>query len=387
MLKSKILRQPKHVLLFGLFALLLFMGHRTGFITLLALFCILVPLFVPINRYIDTLGLLLITFTICFTCIGVFNGYVKSLSTAIAYFIPSVFFYFIGRYIVDKLEFKYQIINMVILIIALYSLEIYTSIIGSIMSTGSIINTSRLFYFGGDEGRQLTATLVGLGVALGFVGLPMGIIYKENRLVRCLFLILFLLSLITTVHLVNRTGLVVCILSLLITLLYYYRTNTYQLFFALIASVILYFLVLKLGIINQEVIDAYASRNEVDLELGGGRIDKWIDAFKQLFMSPFGWAANVGKTDIFVHNMWLDIARVTGLIPFGVLVCCTIASFKVLLKLMRIKKDIIVAMLLSLNVCFFISFFVEPVYGGLHFFLYVMVWGIQKQYLVRFNRS
>lgn len=387
MLTPKIYRRPKDIILFSLFAVLLFIGHRTGFITILALFCMLVPFVVPITRYIDSLGVLLITFTICFIFIGVINGCVDSLSTAIAYYIPTIFFYCLGKYIIDKIDFKYQICSILIIIIALYSLELYTSIVGSILSTGSILNTSRLFYFGGDESRQLTATLVGLGASLGFIGLPMFIIYKDSKLVRLSFLILFLFSLIITIHLINRTGLVVCILSLLVTLIYYYRSNTAQLLFIIILSVIVYYILLKLGAINQEILDAYASRNEVDLVSGGGRFQKWVYALKQLFVSPFGWAENAGKTVDYVHNMWLDIAKVVGIIPFITLVCCTISSFKVLLKLMKAQKDIVVAMLLSLNVCFFISCFVEPVYGGLHFFLYVMLWGIQKQYLVRYYRS
>jgi hypothetical protein len=156
---------------------------------------------------------------------------------------------------------------------------------------------------------------------------------------------------------------------------------------ALLISVLLYFILLKLGIFNNEVFDAYASRNEGDLSTGGGRTERWEYALQQLFLTPFGWAENSGKTDYFVHNMWLDIAKITGIIPFTLLLSCSISSFKILLRLLRIKRDLVVAVLLALNVCFFCSCFVEPVYGGLHFFLYVMLWGMQKQCLVRYYKS
>lgn len=386
-MRSKFLTRPKNLLILSFFALLLFMGHRTGFITVLALFCLLISVIVPFRRYTDSLSGLLIVFTICFTFIGMLNGCIDSVSTAIAYFIPSVFFYCFGRYIVDELDYKSQIFPVLIFVITLYSFELYTSTINAIFSTGSLVNTSRLFYFAGDEGRQLTATLVGLGASLGFIGLPMSILYKEKTLVRCLFLILFILSIIVTIHLVNRTGLVICVLVLLVTLFYYYKANISQLLLALIISIILYFILLKIGVFSKEVFDAYASRNEVDLATGGGRTERWEYALQQLFLSPMGWAENSGKTDFFVHNMWLDIAKITGVIPFVLLISCTISSVKVLLKLLHIKRDLVVAVLLALNVCFFCSCFVEPVYGGLHFFLYVMLWGMQKQCLVRFYKS
>lgn len=386
MIKSKIFRQPKHIILFSLFALLLYMGHQTGFISILSIFCLYVLLIIPLNRYIDTLGVLLLAFTGCFTIMGLLGGFVDSLSAVLAYFIPSIFFYCFGKYIVDIFESKEQILVVILAVIVLYSYELYMTTIESVISSGSLVNTSRLFYIDGDEGRKLTATLVGLGVSLGFIGLPMSILYREKNIVRAVFLIVFILSLLTTIHLVNRTGLVICVLTLVITLLYYYGTDIRQLLVALIVSLVIYLILQKLGIINQEIFDAYSARNEADVLTGGGRTEKWGNAVRQLFVSPFGWAENSGKTDIFVHNMWLDIAKVTGLIPFILLCLSTLSSFNTLGKLICIKRDIIVAVLLSLNVCFFCSCFVEPVYGGLHFFLYVMLWGIQKQYLVRFSR-
>ena len=191
MIKSRILRQPKHIILFSLFALLLYMGHQTGFISILSIFCLLVLLIIPFNRYIDTLGVLLLAFTGCFTVIGLLSGFVDSLSAAIAYFIPSIFFYCFGKYIVDILESDEQFFVVILAAIALYSYELYMTTIESAISTGSLVNTSRLFYIDGDEGRKLTATLVGLGVSLGFTGLPMSILYKGKKIVRGVFFIVF----------------------------------------------------------------------------------------------------------------------------------------------------------------------------------------------------
>lgn len=386
-MKIRFFKQSTHILLFSFFALLLFMGHRTGSISLLSLFCVLVMFIVPLHRYIDSIAGLLVVFTIAFTTIGIATGFVASVPMAIAYFIPSIFFYCLGRYIVDIIDYREQLLWLLLIIIALYLFEIYISVFQTIASSGSIINTSRLFYFRGDEGRQLTATLVGLGVSLGFVGLPMSIIYKGSKLVRILYLFLFLCSLITTIHLVNRTGIFICICTLFATFLYYYRFSLSKILWGVIICTVLYLLLSKLGVISHDVFEAYAARNDADLVTGGDRTGRWTHAFQHLLTSPLGWAENNGTTEYYVHNMWLDIAKVTGLLPFILLLICTIVSFRTLFNLLTIRKEIVIALLLSLNICFFLSCFVEPVYGGLHFFLYVMIWGIQKQYLVRFCNS
>ena len=383
----KFIRQPKNIILFAFFALLLFMGHRTGFITVLTLFCFLITFIVPWYRYFDKLAILIISFTICFTLIGIASGFVSSVATAIAYFIPSIFFYFLGKYIVDIINHKSHLLWFIIVVVILYLFETYLTVIQTVISTGSILNTSRLFFFGGNEGRQLTATLVGLCASLGFIGLPISIIYKDSRIVQLLFMILFLLSLVTTVHLVNRTGLVICIFSLLFTLAYYYKSNISKIVFAVILCAILYAILVHFEVVTPEVLDAYAARNEADFTTGGNRTGKWAEAIHQLLISPLGWAENNGTTELYVHNMWLDIAKVTGILPFILLVLCTISSIKTLFVLLREKRDVVVAMLLSINICFFLSCFVEPVYGGLHFFLYVMIWGFQKQYSVKFQNS
>lgn len=352
-----------------------------GFITLLSLFCILVSIIIPCKHYIDSLGYLLIAFTFSYTFIGIATGFINTLSSTIANAFPLIFFYCFGRYIQNKLQTKTQFLFFISILITFYSFEIYSSIIQSIISSGNIINTSRQFRFGSDESRALTATLVGLCVSIGFIGLPISLILKNNKKLKWYYFLIFFFSTLTTIHLVNRTGLIVGITSLIVTLAYYYREKRFKIILAIFLCATLFFILLKTGVINQDIIDAYANRNNDDLLTGGGRLDRWEEVPERLIFSPFGWAEKNGHTVYYIHNMWLDIAKVTGIIPCLLLIISTIKSIKSIIQLTSIRQNIIVATFVALNVCFFLSCFVEPVYGGLHLFLYVMVWGMQNQYL------
>lgn len=376
----KLLR-GKNLLLMGLYALLLYMGHMTGFITIVTLFSILVLLLVPCIRYFDKIGKLIIAFTALYCLIGQLTGFFSDFSTLLALAIPLFPFYCFGSYVQENLKNRQYVLLFILVTVTLYSYEIYSTIIRSIAATGSVINVTREFYFDEDEMRKLTATLVGLGASMGFIGLPMAILLKDSKIKRILFLAVFVCSLLTTIHLVNRTGLVVGVVTMVATSLYYYRSNRKYILFAVLFCFVLLLVLSYSGVINQEVIDAYTKRNEADLSTGGDRTGRWDYAINQLLLHPFGWAEHLGTTVYYIHNMWLDIAKVTGIIPFLLLVTPTFLSMKTLVRLMHKKQDIIVALFISLNTCFFLSCFVEPVYGGLHLFLYVMVWGMQNQYL------
>lgn len=376
----KLLR-GKNLLLMGLYVLLLYMGHMKGFVTIVSLFSVLVLLLVPCGRYVDAIGKWIIAYTALYCTIGQFTGFFSNFSTLLAFAIPLFPFYCFGSYVQDNLQSRQNVLLFILITVVLYSYEIYSTIIWSIATTGDVINVTRLFYFNGDETRKLTATLVGLGASLGFIGLPMAFLLKDSIIKRLLFLAVFVCSLLTTIHLVNRTGFVVGVVTMIVTSLYYYRSNRKNILFVIFFCFVLFFALSYTGVINQEVIDAYTSRNEADFSTGGGRTERWGDAIEQLSSHPFGWAEYFGTTVFYVHNMWLDIAKVTGIIPFILLVIPTFLSITTLVKLIQKKQDIIVALFISLNTCFFLSCFVEPVYGGLHVFLYVMVWGMQNQYL------
>ena len=147
-------------------------------------------------------------------------------------------------------------------------------------------------------------------------------------------------------------------------------------------------LLIELNVINQNVIDAYTNRNEGGSSVSsvGGRWDMWTDGIQNVFRYPLGWDVE-GAQYGYAHNLWIDVARVSGILPFLCFLMATLISYGKLFKLLRSKDMTIVPLLLGLNVCFFLSTFVEPVVEAipLYFYLYMMLWGIQNAVLCDFD--
>ena len=109
---------------------------------------------------------------------------------------------------------------------------------------------------------------------------------------------------------------------------------------------------------------------------------RWQLAIVNLFKYPLGWTDDIG----YVHNMWLDIAKISGVIPFFLLLLLTIISLRDLLILLKIRRNCVVIMLISFYLAVFMSCFVEPIYGGTQLFIFTMIWGIERS-LIKINKS
>ena len=251
------------------------------------------------------------------------------------------------------------------------------------------INTMRSFPIWGVENSSLSATLYGLIASLGLVGLPFFFIDTNSKSnTRYLFLALSALSLATVIHLVNRTGLIVLFICFVITTLYYSKGKLSHFFILFLVIGLVVFILLQQQILSKDIVDAYLARNEGvgSVNTAGGRFVKWSTALNNLFIYPFGWSyANIQYG--YVHNLWLDVARAGGILSFIPLVIATVFSYKTFFKLLRFRDRKFMPLLLGLNVCFFLSSFVEPVIEAipLYFYLYLMLWGMQSQLLLKFR--
>ena len=235
--------------------------------------------------------------------------------------------------------------------------------------------------FGGESGYSMSATLVGLSLDIGMIGLAMAIIVK-NKYMRIVYILLFFFSLLATIHLLNRTAIVVALLCTLTLITYKSLKDIKTLVISVIAILPFFAILIYLGIINDDIISMYNERN-VDLSTMGTRTIRWKDSIGNILIYPFGWGS-MGR-EFLIHNMWLDIARIAGIIPFLILAYMTINTFIKTIRLLISHERTISYLLLGLNICFFASCFVEPIYGGTHLNLYFMLMGTVN-YLTRKNR-
>lgn len=367
-------------ILFLLFVLVLYNSILVGTSYYTMAFCVMAMITIPVRKYIDKQAVWLIAFSILYSLMYVMLD--LSPSHIPLYLAAPLIFYCYGKYVVDNLHSRKAILEFVAIVVFFFSLVTYYTCIIDIGSVG-LINLSRTMGRSGVEDAVMAATLYGLNVSLGLACLFgfLSIEKKERTLLHYLLPISFALSLLTTVHLVNRTGLVLVCFSVIIFLFYSKKSSKATWIILIFVAALFAYLSTKSDFAS--ILDAYTSRGEVEghgLSDAGSRTEKWMDALSRLFSSPFGWYKDINYT--FTHNMWLDVARLTGITPFIAIVGATIVGYKDTLHLYRIKNDYLVLTLISIQVVFFLECFVEPVMEGfdLFFYLMCMFFGIQRQY-------
>ena len=240
------------------------------------------------------------------------------------YFVCPVVFYTFGRLITNKFNYK-TLLDFLAITIFVFGLKTYVATLIDVGEVG-IINPFRAMNRSGVGEVDLAATLFGVNVSLGFVGLASWIV-KPGKWgpLRLLLPVAFFLSLLTVIHLVNRTGLAVMVFSVLVVLMYSSPKQSVRIvFWGVVLVVLAFMLIPSLQGLFSDIGSAYEVRED---ELGGGtftmgnRLWRWTDAIARVFTNPFGWDGQVQYN--FVHNMWLDVARLTGILPFIIIMLVT----------------------------------------------------------------
>lgn len=366
------------------FAVMLYMSAAKGISYIMLAFAAFSLLVVLPSKLTDRTTLYLFLFSVSYSVMLLMNG--DTARWPVYLLCPCVFYIF-GRYVTTKFN-NVALLEFLILTIFLFALRTYIAAITDVLE-GGFFNTYRAMNRSGQGDSDLSATLFGVNVSLGFVGLVAYFVKTNfgNKIVKFLLLVSFALSLFTVLHLVNRTGLFVFVLCSAAMLLSISVKQGYRFLLAiLILTGILVVFVPSLRSTFADIGASYQLREEV--EVGGGvmtmgsRLWRWGDAIGRVFTSPFGWIG-LAKYN-YVHNMWLDTAMFGGFFSFLFIVLATVRGVRYVFKLRHISKNIIVVLLIGLTVASFASAFVEPVLIGtdIYFYLMCMFWGIGYQYRI-----
>lgn len=366
--------------LFVLLCVALIMNNRFGYITMIGLFSIMVVASIVLRKpALDKIGLVVAIYCVLYIILSAFNGFNYSLSTLVLYLVAPPIFYYYGMRISDFCDTERDLSCVWFIIILCYALDVIITGVSNIVTTGEMFALNRSFSF--YEGKEVGATNLGLPLDIGVVGVSMAILCSDRKM-KVLYFILAFFSALIVIHLLNRTGLVVLFLCLVgLVCIKSIKSGKF-----LMLAVLFVLLVLSIlgttEILNSEVVSLYTERNEMEgLE---GRSDRWVNNFSNLLLKPFGWAED-GET-YYIHNMWLDIARVSGFLPFCILFVLSVSFFWKAIK-SALKYDSESSyLILGLNICFFASCFVEPIYGGTHFMLYCLLWGCQSAWYKKYRQ-
>lgn len=362
------------ILLIGLIIVLL-SSLLPSNIYFIFIFTLLGLILIPFKKYMDGTAILLVLFSFFYGSVIIINGHIESNFNLISYVFSPIVFYLFGKHFIylklsDNDRLKYMLFIVLAFMIPIF---IYTII--DIKLVG-LINPTRSMLSEINEGKSMAATLYGLNVSVGLGCASVFFLKKNKIIINIGYLIATFIAILTTIHLINRTGLVVFFICLFCNVIVFSKMNFKKMIMFCVIMLIVYFVISKIGIIDNEIIEAYSTR-ELDTEhgftTGGGRVVRWSKSISNLIISPFGW-----ERTFFSHNMWLDLARVGGwfaFIPF------MIASFKIIkrsLIMVRTDNGHFSYVIFSIYISMMTAAFVEPVIEGsfVFFLFFMMIWGI-----------
>lgn len=303
--------------------------------------------------------------------IGFGSGFVF-LSILIAPFA----FYKFGCWVMGWLHDDNQRLKFIFITLICYLSPALLLTIQDMMLVGLVNESRKLLMDIGKEDTTLAATLYGLmsSTGIGFVSIFFAAKMKIwNKL--C-YSSICIMAVLIAVHLVNRTGLVLLAFCVLFSYVYSSRLKISRLLITALLLLIIVGVIIKSGLVPQDVLDAYMSREDsatTNASEFGGRSVLWSDALSKIFTHPFGW-----KRLKYAHNLWLDLAAIGGLASLFFFLKVTFSSIKGFFIVMRQKVTPFRQVLLTIYLSMMFNSMDEPVIEGslLFFVLLIMVWGM-----------
>ena len=351
------------------------------YVTLMAVILIKM-LIVSSKRFFDRTVFLLLLFGFFYIIISPRFDFENAVRVLLG---PSLFYVY-GRYTVARASYNQDHIQKVILLmIVCMSFTVWLAVIsnmlqGNIVSTTSDVGARWLVTWG--QSKMAAATLYGLIASFGLCGLGIFFMMKAELkdITRWLFLVCGICSILSVLYLINRGGLVIAITGLVVAIFYRSHGNVGKFLLFAAFVFIIFALFFSENILPSEFAESYSERESV-VE-GGNRTWRWIDAISRMFYMPFGWVNDSSVPYGYVHNTWLDIARDAGIFPFILFLLPTIQSIKTGIRLIKTKDNNLCLCLITLYVCVFLAYFIEPVFESniFHIMLFTWLWGVMKEY-------
>lgn len=321
-----------------------------------------------------SISLLLFSFLYClnqYTTVGAGSGFVF-LSILIAPFA----FYKFGCWMMGWLHDDNQRLKFIFITLLCYLSPALLLTIQDMMLVGLVNESRRLLMDIGKEDTTLAATLYGLmsSTGIGFVSIFFA--PKMKLWEKLCYSSICIMAVLIAIHLVNRTGLVLLALCVLFAFAYSSRLKFSRLVIMALLMLIVFVVIIKSGLIPQDVLDAYMAREDAataNVSDFGGRSVLWDDALSKIFTHPFGWE----RLD-YAHNLWLDLAAIGGWFSLFFFLKVTFSSIKGFFMVMRQKVTPFKTVLLAVYLSMMFNSMDEPVIEGspLFFVLLIMMWGM-----------
>lgn len=339
-----------------------------------------------LNYKLDGKGFLLLLFSIFYSLFYSINP-IGGAQMLIIYALAPFTFYIIGRYFSMNYSSTEILYFLLVFIALVYAFIPAVSIIIHIIENG--FSGGRNLSLLWDNGHELSATLIAARFTLIMSSLAILFIQKSygfERKVKYVIACAFIISLLCILRLASRTQILIAFLTFILSALYLISrlpSNKKISLVFVIFSLAIVFISFYLAFSDSVIFNTFNERKEdTDYVMSGsGRTRLWLMSVGNVFSEPAGWSDS-GIT--FAHNLWLDVSRVSGILPFLFLCIFTILSILLIFNVVKIAPEnhFINITILSYFIGFMAVFFVEPIIEGLlsFFLIYCLFIGILSGY-------
>lgn len=335
------------------------------------------PLMKGLDSNVVLLFLFSATYILFFPPSTSFYGII-GLSDKLMYFFFPCTMYLLGKYMQDRSYvprgiFFYQ---MVILLFLLYSIVAFLSIFKHIVENGFIYLGRNIHLLNMIGDQELAATLINsmIAVFLPFIGMIVLRVDRSENRVKWWLIVLSLLSLTCAIRLGSRTSLVIFVAAIIFNYLFF--ISEIRLKYKVIATILVLVFIqvlLSMSFFDSEIFSVYWERMEsrdYGAQSAGGRTELWANGIANLWKYPMGAAGYIPGLR-FSHNFWLDIGRVSGVIPMFFMMIFSIKNLIISAKLI-FNRNLPVftrSFILSINLVLWAIMGVEPILEGNFMFL------------------
>lgn len=230
------------------------------------------------------------------------------------------------------------------------------------------------------SGNIMSATLQGTLLTPILSLILFTFVYINKKSIKVVMIIFFALALAYDMIIATRSVIIITILVFVISLIsYIVLENKIRNKFKIILMILVSILIVSI-MYNENVLEIrtkveksnlFSRIENAEIETknsDNARINAQIDAIKQILDYPFGAPENVLWGGLsYAHNMWFDVAKRTGIIPFSLLIIFFLSNIYSLIRIIR-NTDIstkLKMLLISVYMCFLLIFLVEPILQGM----------------------
>jgi hypothetical protein len=305
------------------------------------------------------------------------NGYIVIFRYC---FFP-VFFYILGNYLSFKystIENKITIVNFFIILFT--TIPFFSNLI-SIVSNGIGQQRDLEIFTFGSEKILVVGTIMASFFSINIALLPFFIIFPKDKFEKKMtifFQILYLIGLLVVFNVSSRTGIIISIISVL-PLLIIFPIKSLVKFKTFFFTFLLIFFLNVSGpsnfIFSSNLYLRFTEESSA-LEIFDSRGLIWQEAIESINL--YGSSILVNNdliTSNYAHNLWLDVALSSGLVPAFLLIIVSLSSLVSLFKFIRFTTytQFYRLFICSIFIAFYAVFFVEPIMQGLFkFFCFFM---------------